>query len=72
MVFNGCLRVGWVCVFCVVVVAEKPLYTTTTNGLREVLYFGISQRFGLLAGCGDFRKQFGLARRITARSTALG
>ena len=43
--------------FCLVVVAEKRLYTTTTNGLRGGFCFVAGRKFGLLAGCASFHKQ---------------
>jgi hypothetical protein len=44
----------WVLLFSIVVVAENPLYTTTTSRLWGRLCFVVCVWFGLLAGCGCF------------------
>jgi hypothetical protein len=72
-VFVVTLRTSWIVgknrfvwellVFTVVVVAKKALYTTTTCGLGWWLCFDVGVWGGLLAGCGVFCKQFGLAAR---------
>jgi hypothetical protein len=44
--------------FSIVVVAEEPLYTTTTSGLRGTMLFVFCVRDGLKAGCASCHKQY--------------
>jgi hypothetical protein len=57
-------------VFSIVVVAENPLYTTTTSGLYGSLRFIFGVRVRLQVGCGKLSKQFGGNNMVIAEKVA--